>query len=213
MEIRSRGLERGSNFPSGLYSLKSADGKRINSLCDMTSFNGGWTLLLNKVTGLGWTPDSLLSRNTNKASKSQDYSILSHSATILGLKKEQVCQRLFSGNCSMSYNQLAIHLASLSQEFDCEINLRDKNVPRDGRQALMKHSTSSKCAFHNNQAFAPLSFCWVPLGSITLVPDVLLTSCQPVAVLFTRSHDSLELSCQSTSLPVGRRVGRRGVSA
>ncbi len=90
MEIKLRGFARGQNFKLGVYSLKDKDGKTISALCDMHSFGGGWTLMLNKISGSGWTKETVLSRNVNKASYAEEYSILSHSKKIMNLRKEEV---------------------------------------------------------------------------------------------------------------------------
>ena len=56
----------------------------------MNSFGGGWTLVLNKVSSAGWTKETTLARNINKASKSNDYSILSFAKGIANLKAQEV---------------------------------------------------------------------------------------------------------------------------
>ena len=89
-EIRLRALLRGHKPKSGLYEIQSSKGKVISTICDMNSFGGGWTMVLNKVSTVGWTKETTLSRNTNQASKSQDYSILLYSKGITSLKQQEV---------------------------------------------------------------------------------------------------------------------------
>ncbi len=90
LQIKLRGFARGQIFNSGKYYLQDKDGNKINALCDMESFGGGWTLMVNKISGSGWTKETLLSRNVNNASKSEEYSILSHSKEIMRMRKEEV---------------------------------------------------------------------------------------------------------------------------
>ena len=89
-ETRLRALVRGHKPKSGLYEIQSSKGEVISTICDMNSFGGGWTMVLNKVSNIGWTKASTLSRNKNKASKSQDYSILLYSKGITSLKQKEV---------------------------------------------------------------------------------------------------------------------------
>ncbi|XP_065054894.1 uncharacterized protein LOC135683537 isoform X1 [Rhopilema esculentum] len=90
LEVKMRFFERGKKAKSGLYDIQNLKGKKtLNVFCDMESFGGGWTLVLNKVSSAGWTKETTLSRNTDKASTDHDYSILFHSQEILGLRKEE----------------------------------------------------------------------------------------------------------------------------
>jgi len=86
-ELKFRALMRGHKPKSGFYEIQSSKGKTISTLCDMDSFGGGWTLVLNRVSNNGWTKATTLSRNVDNASKSEDYSILSYSKGITSLKQ------------------------------------------------------------------------------------------------------------------------------
>ena len=76
MEIKLRYLNEGKTVKSGKYLLKDQDGKTISTWCNMDSFSGGWTLLVNKISGAGWNKKTMLSRNADKTSLSEEYSIL-----------------------------------------------------------------------------------------------------------------------------------------
>eukprot|EP00795_Rhopilema_esculentum_P015280 gene15280-6491_t len=90
MKIKLRSLTHGNKAKSGLYEIQNLEGKKVlSTFCDMESFGGGWTLVLNKVSTAGWTKESTLSRNTDKASKDNDYSILFHSHEVINLRKEE----------------------------------------------------------------------------------------------------------------------------
>ena len=95
-ELRFRALARGHKPKSRSYEIQSSDGKIISTLCDMESFGGGWTLVLNRVSSNGWTKATTLSRNVDKASKSEDYSILSYAKGVTSLKQQEVFLLLFS---------------------------------------------------------------------------------------------------------------------
>ena len=90
MEIRLRKMELGQKLKSGSYEIQSSSGKVINTLCDMESFGGGWTMVLNRVSNKGWTKATTSSRNIDNASESEDYSILSCSKGITSLKQKEV---------------------------------------------------------------------------------------------------------------------------
>ena len=89
-EIRLRALIRGHKPKSGLYQIQTSKGQIVSTFCDMDSFGGGWTMVLNKVSNTGWNKATTLSRNIDNASKSEDYSILSYAKGISSLKKQEV---------------------------------------------------------------------------------------------------------------------------
>eukprot|EP00112_Aurelia_sp_Birch-Aquarium-sp1_P025277 Seg832.6 transcript_id=Seg832.6/GoldUCD/mRNA.D3Y31 product="hypothetical protein" protein_id=Seg832.6/GoldUCD/D3Y31 len=89
MDIRSRLFAKNQIPKSGAYEIQSAKGKTLSALCDMDSFGGGWTMVLNKVSNRAWNKETTLSRNTHLASKSEDYSILFHSKEIINKPKEE----------------------------------------------------------------------------------------------------------------------------
>ena len=98
-EIRLRALARGHKPKSASYEIKSSNGEIIKTMCDMESFGGGWTLVLNRVSNNGWTKATKLSRNINIASKSEDYSILSYSKGITSLRQKEVLVMYFTLLC------------------------------------------------------------------------------------------------------------------
>ena len=83
-------MELGQKLKSGSYEIQSSSGKVVNTLCDMESFGGGWTMVLNRVSNKGWTKATTSSRNIDNASESEDYSILSYSKGITSLKQKEV---------------------------------------------------------------------------------------------------------------------------
>ncbi len=90
MEIKFRRSDVGKVAKSGKYLLKDKDGKTISTWCNMESFSGGWTLLVNKISGAGWNKETMLSRNVEKASLSEEFSILYHSKAVMGMRKDEV---------------------------------------------------------------------------------------------------------------------------
>ena len=90
MEIRLRLLAKNQVPKSGAYEIHSSKGKTLSALCDMDSFGGGWTMVLNKISNRAWNKETTLSRNTHLASKSEDYSILFHSKEIIDRPKGEV---------------------------------------------------------------------------------------------------------------------------
>ncbi len=96
MEIKLRRLNEGKAAKSGKYLLKDKDGKAISTWCNMDSFSGGWTLLVNKISGAGWNKETILSRNVDKASLSEEFSVLYHSKAVMGMRKEEVKYPLYS---------------------------------------------------------------------------------------------------------------------
>ena len=95
MEIKLRILKQGSTAKSGQYEIQSQNGTMLTTYCDMKSYGGGWTLVLNRASTFGWTADTTLSKNAQEVSKLHDYSILFHSEEILDLRKEEVCELEF----------------------------------------------------------------------------------------------------------------------
>ena len=62
---------------NGIYKVKPSTSVELSVYCDMTNFNGGWTLIVASDTN-SWTKDNLLERNSNKPSLNEDYSILKY---------------------------------------------------------------------------------------------------------------------------------------
>ena len=89
-EIKLRALVRGHKPKSASYEIESSNGMILNTICDMESFGGGWTLVLNRISHTGWTKEAVLSKNIDTASKSEDYSILSYAKGIASLKSKEV---------------------------------------------------------------------------------------------------------------------------
>ena len=66
---------------NGIYKVKPSTSVELNVYCDMTNFNGGWTLIVASDTN-SWTKNNLLERNSNKPNLNEDYSILKYANLI-----------------------------------------------------------------------------------------------------------------------------------
>ena len=62
---------------NGIYKVKPSTSAELSVYCDMTNFNGGWTLIVASDTN-SWTKNNLPDRNSNKPSLNEDYSILKY---------------------------------------------------------------------------------------------------------------------------------------
>ncbi|PFX30175.1 Retinol dehydrogenase 8 [Stylophora pistillata] len=73
--LLSLGKQTGVQFPDGVYTI-NPDGKgAVNTYCDMTRDDGGWTLLVTSHTNT-WTADNIRQRNPNRPTLNGDFSIL-----------------------------------------------------------------------------------------------------------------------------------------
>ncbi|CAB4026763.1 Hypothetical predicted protein, partial [Paramuricea clavata] len=68
----------------GVYTILSEDGAETKAYCDMTKDGGGWTLLVTSRSRGGWDGNTVLLRNEEEPSITNDYSILKYAD---GVKK------------------------------------------------------------------------------------------------------------------------------
>ena len=122
----------GNNKPliNGIYKVKPSASVELNVYCDMTNFNGGWTLIVASDTN-SWTKDNLLERNSNKPSLNEDYSILKYA----NLFKENY----LIGDSNLEYRLEANHAGkiSLSKHYLFKFNNRNTRKSREICAKLM----------------------------------------------------------------------------
>ena len=115
---------------NGIYKVKPSASAELNVYCDMTNFNGGWTLIVASDTN-SWTKDNLLERNSNKPSWNEDYSILKYA----NLFKENY----LIGDSNLEYRLEANHAGkiSLSKHYLFKFNNRNTRKSREICAKLM----------------------------------------------------------------------------
>jgi len=73
-----------------VYTIKPPGKQQLKTYCDLTSRGGGWTLLVTSKTHAGWTAENVKSRNADKPSLNDDYSILGVADAIKDFDPSQV---------------------------------------------------------------------------------------------------------------------------
>ena len=94
---------------SGIYWIKPTS-VAVQTYCDQTNFDGGWTLLTQSATNTGWDTANVLRRGTITSDLDTDFSILGYADAIkdaeqVGIDRRSPhewrgcqCVRLCSGN-------------------------------------------------------------------------------------------------------------------
>ena len=86
---------------NGIYKVKPSTSAELSVYCDMTNFNGGWTLIVASDTN-SWTKNNLPDRNSKKPSLNEDYSILKYANLIGNSNFEYRLEANDAGNINFS---------------------------------------------------------------------------------------------------------------
>lgn len=73
LEILFRSFNEVNNYPSGIYKIQ-AQGRVLETYCDLERYGGGWTLVAKASSSGNWTEATVLEHNTENVN-SEDYSI------------------------------------------------------------------------------------------------------------------------------------------